>query len=310
MKKIYDYQKFMILFFVLLINSINMESKNAGSAENSGKELKILTWNIYMLPHCNLFNHNCKRAKIIAEKLSDSPYEIIVFEEAFDYRARRIIKEKLQGIYPYIYGPANYSFFSLKTSSGIWILSKIPLNKIKEIEYKNRFGIDALARKGAVMYEGNWNGNDFQLVGTHLQANSPDSIRREQCNQIAVSLLQQYAKPNVTQIVCGDFNIEKDDTLNYNYMLHVLNAENGLMDGDLNTSFDELDNTLAKKVNGKKQLIDYVLLRNASLINFIHRKVTVFRQYFGNKFIELSDHYAVEASVTFAPVRNLSSLLK
>jgi endonuclease/exonuclease/phosphatase family metal-dependent hydrolase len=305
--KVYGYQKVLIVLFFLLIYSVNMESKKKSNFEGAGNDLKILTWNIYMLPHCNLLNGNCKRARLIAEKLNESDYNIIVFEEAFDYRARRIIKEKLQSKFPYIYGPANYSFFSLKTSSGIWILSKMPLNKIKEIEYKSRFGIDALARKGAVMYEGNWKGNDFQLVGTHLQADSPDEVRREQCRQISVSLLQQYAKPNVTQFVCGDFNIEKNDTINYNYMLHILNAENGNMEGDLKVSYDELDNSLARKANGKKQLIDYVLVRNSSFVNFIKRRITVFRQYFGNKCIELSDHYAIEATVSFVSIVNYSA---
>jgi len=303
-------QKFIAFFiFLITLSSLYMESSKAGDVNYEGRELKILSWNIYMLPHCNLFNGNRKRARIIAEKLFTSDYNIIVFEEAFDYRARKIIKEKLQEKYPYIYGPANYSFFSFKTSSGIWILSTIPLAKIKEIEYKKSKGFDALARKGAVMYEGSWNGNEFQLVGTHLQADNPDEIRREQCKQIAFTLLQQYAKPNVTQIVCGDFNIEKDDTLNYNYMLHVLNAENGTMEGNLNVSYDELDNLLARKTNGKKQLIDYILVRNSSFVNFIQRKIKIFRAYLGNKYIELSDHYAVEATVSFVPVIHLSSIL-
>ncbi len=308
--KIFKYQKFVIILFFLLINSLNMESKKTGNIENAENELKILTWNIYMLPHCNLFHGNCKRARIIAEKLLNSDYNIIVLEEAFDYRARNIIRDKLKDKYPYIYGPANYSFFSLRTNSGIWILSCIPLNKIKEIEYKSRFGIDALAKKGAVMFEGNWNGNEFQLIGTHLQADSPDSIRRKQCKEIAVSLLHQYAKPNVMQIVCGDFNIDKDDTTNYNYMLKVLQVENGKLDGEINTSFDEINNTLAKKENGRKYLIDYVLINNSQLIEFIKRKISIFRQYIGNKCIELSDHYAIEATVRFVPVVRYSASLQ
>ncbi len=286
-----------------------MESNKLAEIKNANKDLKILTWNIYMLPHCNLFHGNCARARIIAEKLYETDYDIIVLEEAFDYRARSIIRNKLKDKYPFMYGPANNSFFSLRTSSGVWILSAVPLNKIKEIEYKSKFGIDAFARKGAVMFEGNWNGSEFQLIGTHLQADSPDSIRRKQCREIAVSLLQQNAKPNVMQIICGDFNIDKDDTANYNYMLNVLGVENGMLEGDLNTSFDEINNTLAKRENGKKHLIDYVLIHNSQFISFIQRKVSVFRKYIGNKFIELSDHYAIEARVRFTSAIKYSASL-
>ena len=271
-------------------------------------ELKILTWNIYMLPHCSWIHGNCNRARVIAEKLKLSDYYIIVFEEAFDYKARRILRRQLQKSYPFIYGPANESFFSIRTNSGIWILSKIPLKKIKEIEYKNRFGIDAMARKGAVMFEGEWNGRQFQLVGTHLQADSPDEVRREQCNEISVSLLKQFSKENVPQIVCGDFNIEMDDALNYHYMLSALDAENGQIDGDVHTSFDEIDNLLAKKQNGKKQLIDYVLVRNSRLIKNIQRRISVIREYHNNLFLELSDHYAIEATLNFEPSNLVGAL--
>jgi endonuclease/exonuclease/phosphatase family metal-dependent hydrolase len=187
-------------------------------------------------------------------------------------------------------------------------LSKIPLKKIKEIEYKNRFGIDAMARKGAVMFEGEWNGRQFQLVGTHLQADSPDEVRREQCNEISVSLLKQFSKENVPQIVCGDFNIEMDDALNYHYMLSALDAENGQIDGDVHTSFDEIDNLLAKKQNGKKQLIDYVLVRNSRLIKNIQRRISVIREYHNNLFLELSDHYAIEATLNFEPSNLVGAL--
>ncbi len=295
-----------ILIIVLMIiapDRTNFGKSGTGHLQKleSTRELKILTWNIYMLPHCSWIHGNCNRARAIAEKLKLSHYDIIVFEEAFDYKARKILRRQLQDSYPFIYGPANESFFSIRTNSGIWVLSKIPLKKLKEIEYKNRFGIDAMARKGAVMFEGEWNGHIFQLVGTHLQADSPDEVRREQCNEISTSLLKRFSKDNIPQIVCGDFNIEMDDPFNYHYMLTALDAENGQMEGDIHTSFDEVDNMLAKKQNGKKQLIDYVLVRNSKLIKNIQRKISVIRQYRNNILLELSDHYAVEATLNFEP---------
>lgn len=267
-------------------------------------QLKILTWNIYMLPHCSLVHKNCMRARIIANQLCFSDFDLIVFEEAFDTRARWILQRKLRNAYPYMYGPANMPLLPVRTNSGVWVVSKIPLTLIDQIEFTHKFGIDAMARKGAVMFEGNWKGQDFQLVCTHLQANSPDNIRREQCKEIALRLLSKNTKANVPQILCGDFNIQSDDPENYQYMLHTLDAENGTIDGDINTSFDEIDNTLARKANGKKQMIDYVLVRNGSLFNNIHRKISVLRASGNNRIKDLSDHYGVEALVEFPNVRN------
>jgi endonuclease/exonuclease/phosphatase family metal-dependent hydrolase len=270
--------------------------------------LKILTWNIYMLPYCSLIKGNCRRARGIAKELSISDYDIIVFEEAFDFRARRIIKKKLEKKYPYIYGPANELFFSFRVNSGLWVLSKVPLKKLKEIQYKTRYGIDAMARKGAVLFEGEWLGHAFQLAGTHLQADSPDSIRREQCREISSDLLIKYARTNVPQIVCGDFNIEMDDNENYHYMLNTLDAQDGNIEGDICVSFDEIDNQLAKRENGKKCLIDYVLIRNYKRLKEVRRRVAVFKAYHNNLSFDLSDHYGIEAYINFGLNPELSVL--
>jgi len=290
----------LLLIFTLTFFVPNL--LNSGNATNNSKtrnEFKILTWNIYMLPHISWIKGNLKRAAGIAEKLKSSDYDIIVFEEAFDHHARRILRKQMESSYPFMYGPANQSRFSLRTSSGIWIISKIPLTKIKEIEYSNKFGIDAMARKGAVMFQGDWQGKEFQLVGTHLQSDSPDEVRHEQCEEIYQNLLKKYYHSDIPQFVCGDFNIEMDDSTNYNYMLKALNAENGVMDGNINVSFDEIDNQLAKRENGRKQLIDYILVRNSHLIQNIRRRVSVFHGTNNNVNTDLSDHYAIEAVIDF-----------
>lgn len=293
----------LILFILIVINrdlnSENIPHTPALPVKNT-KELKILNWNIYMLPHCNIIHKNKKRARAIADKLATMDYDIIVFQEAFDYRARKILRQSLSPKYPYIYGPANESFFSLRTNSGLWILSKTPLTQLKEIEYKNRFGIDAMARKGAVMFQGNWFGNSFQIVATHLQADSPDEIRRQQCNEIATELLNKFSVNNIPQFVCGDFNIEMTDTENYHFMLSSLNAENGHLEGDIHFSYDEIDNRLAWKERGKKQLIDYILIRNhARKVVSVKRRISVLKNIIDSRMDDLSDHYGIEAQVSF-----------
>jgi endonuclease/exonuclease/phosphatase family metal-dependent hydrolase len=297
---------FIIAIMLFTSNVVKSSETETPIASSSGEDLKILTWNIYMLPHCSFLHGNCKRARFIAENLHESNYDIIVFQEAFDYRARQILRRGLREKYPYMYGPANESLFSLRTSSGLWIISRIPLNKIKEIEYRTRCGIDAMARKGAVLFSGTWRGHEFQLAGTHLQSDSPDEVRRGQCRQISDQLLKAFAKSDVPQIVCGDFNIDMDDAANYTYMIQTLDAQNGQIEGEIHTSFDEIDNQLAKKVNGKKSMIDYVLVRNTKFIQSVKRRISVLRENKNNQNLDLSDHYGVEALVNFASVKGYS----
>jgi len=81
-----------------------------------------------------------------------------------------------------------------------------------------------------------------------------------------------------------------------------LNAENGILEGDLNVSFDEIDNQLAKRPDGKKQLIDYILVRNSRLIESIRRRVSIFQGLHKDVITDLSDHYGIEASIFFGSV--------
>ncbi|MEI6679956.1 MAG: sphingomyelin phosphodiesterase [Mariniphaga sp.] len=293
-----------ILFLVLLVITHNQLKGSEPISELTVSEvnkhkLKILTWNIYMLPFCSKIHKNCKRAVAIAKEIPGYDYDIIVFEEAFDYQARKILRDQLKGYYPFMYGPANKSSFSLRTNSGIWILSKIPLQKLEQIKFKNRYGIDALARKGAVLFEGEWQGQPFQILGTHLQNDSPDSVRYGQCHEIADKLLRKYAKMDIPQIICGDFNIEFVEKVVYGKMLKILDAENGSLNGDLQTSFDEVNNKLAFRKNGKKQLIDYVLVRNNKSIKDIDRNVSALKNNVRDIVSDLSDHYGIEAIIQF-----------
>ncbi len=281
------------------ILSNNASDSTSLFSKSNDNQLKILTWNIYMLPYCSLVHGNCQRARMIADQLSGSDYDIIVFQEAFNMRARGILKRRLRKSFPHMYGPANMPLLSFRFNSGVWIVSRIPLAKIEEIEYTHRFGIDALARKGAVMFEGNWNGQVFQLVGTHLQSDSPDSIRQGQCREMTNRLLKKYYREQVPQIVCGDFNIETADHENYHYMINTLEAENGTFSGNIQASFDEIDNTLAKRTDGRKQMIDYVLVRNSKLFRSVNRKVAIRRAPAHHKYKDLSDHYGVEAILEF-----------
>ena len=300
--------RFISILIVMLFFSTQVTPDNAiplfPSSGLKKEKLKILTWNIYMLPFCSPVNGNNRRARAIAQELSKSDFDILVFEEAFDFVARKIIRKKLVSKFPFIYGPANESFWPFRTNSGIWILSKIPLRKLEEIEFESRCGIDALARKGAVLFEGAWQGQNFQLLGTHLQADSPDEIRRLQCREISLKLLKKYISSNTPQIVCGDFNIDRDDQENYHFMLTVLDAGNGGLDGNLQASYDEVDNDIAKCTNGRRRLIDYFLLRNAECIKDIERKVIAIKHYKNNVLSNLSDHYGIEAIIRFEQPEN------
>ena len=266
------------------------------------KELKILSWNIYMLPHLDFKNSNKLRAAAIAKKLNRSDYSIIVFQEAFDWKSRNIIREVLQENFPYFYGPANNSnWYSTHTSSGLWIASRIPLNEIRSIRFDIASGFDRFANKGAMLLDGEWHKHAFQLVATHIQSDDYGwDIRERQITDIHDKLLMPYSMEGVPQIICGDFNIDHAETCHYNSMLTVMEAEDGYLTGNEKYSFSSDDNEITKGLNEKPRLIDYILLRNSRAIETICRKIAVIENSWGINNQSLSDHNAIEATIAFS----------
>jgi endonuclease/exonuclease/phosphatase family metal-dependent hydrolase len=272
---------------------------------NQSTELKLLSWNIYMLPYLSRFNNGRERARQIANSLKRSSLDIIVFQEAFSYSCRTVLAKNLQTDYPFQYGPANKSVHPFRTSSGLWVVSKIPLTQLGVIQFSQGKGFDLAAHKGAVLFQGCFNGAPFQLLATHLQAEEASQTRAVQCREIREKLLNPYYNPDIPQILCGDFNIDQDDTIHYEHMLHTLDATNGALSGSMQVTYDERNNNLAYKKNGKRRIIDYVLIRNENRLDKMERKV---RQFLANAMeglqsktpiTELSDHYAMEITLSF-----------
>ena len=274
------------------------------------KELKILSWNIYMLPFISLFNHNGARAKVIAHTLESSDYQVIVFQEAFSSKCRHILAKSLAKEYPYQYGPANKNNLPFRTNSGLWVVSKIPLMELGEIQFSRCKGFDMVARKGAVLFQGTFEGARFQLLTTHLQADHSHELRVKQCDEIRDHLLNKYYCADIPQLICGDFNIDMDDRPSYQQMLQTLDAQNGELSGSVKVTYDEVNNNLARNAEGKLRIIDYVLVRNADLINKIERKVQTFYAHVAGRDTNLSDHYAMEFSVDLShSVDNTAQML-
>ena len=259
------------------------------------RSLKVLSWNIGMLPVVDLFKD----------------YDIIVFQEAFTFYARNVIGHKLHGLYPYAYGPINQSLLSLRINSGIWILSKIPLTIVKTIEFNASAGMDGLARKGAVLLEGRFYGAPFQLIATHLQDDEyPQSIREQQLTEIHEKLIAPCSEPGTPQIICGDFNTDEKMVANYRGMLALLDAEDCGVSGAVRVTFDDEANDVYQSPHPDPRRIDFVLTRNAQFILNMKEEVAVLKSGWGDHKQYLSDHNGLEAVIRFKSPDYLTKVFK
>ncbi len=271
----------------------------AAPADSIAPPLRVLSWNIYMLPKFAKITGKRQRAALIAMKMKAEQVDILVFQEAFLEDARRILRNELRAFFPYEYGPANEKF-SIKTNSGIWVLSKVPLKVLEEIDYTECVGFDdCFARKGALLLEGRTgrSSQPFQLLGTHLQAGGPPAVRQSQLDELR-NLLDRHRRPGMPQVICGDMNTAQSDTAHYTDMLRRLDAQDGPLEISLVATTDGYPNDLHADGVRNFRIIDYVLIRpngrrNTSAI----RRMYNLQAQWSPQHRDLSDHFPIYAEV-------------
>ena len=276
--------------------------------------LKILSWNIQMLPSVAKAGGKAKRARAIAAQLNLRDYDVVVFQELFHKRSRRIITNGLKENYPNHTPVLNKKFLALKTNGGVMLFSKHPIKEVHQIRYKDRQGFDRMARKGALMAELDIHGKSIQVIGTHLQAFSTQEILYSQYHQLSAELLSSHEKDAVPQFICGDFNTLKalppklpadisQDFINrlprYQFMLQTLNAQDGDLSGEQQFTMDRPYNDLCETRKEYRLLLDYILVRPQGLkVYSIRRQVQIMRAPWHKDHRDLSDHFGLEAVAT------------
>lgn len=263
------------------------------SAQDS---LRVLSWNIQMLPMFVNNNGKGKRAKAIVDQLKLHRYDVVVFQEAFKKRSRRIIRKGLKETYPHQTRVLNKKTVAFKMNGGVMVVSRHPIKEVHQIRYQARTGFDKLSRKGAQLAEIDFNGRTIQVVGTHLQAFGRDSILYSQYKQLHDELLAKHSKPGIPQFVVGDFNTRKSHA-RYPDMLSTLQAEDGELAGDQQFTMDRPYNDLCTGNKEARILFDYIFVRPQGTTLSITRQVRIIRQRWDEEHQDLSDHFGVEAVV-------------
>ena len=275
--------KLLILGFFIMGSAISAESS---AIED---DLTILSWNIKMFSAPYGWLHNrIERAENIIQSLKNSTnYDVILFQEAFSSKIRKQIYRGLKLLYPYQIEPEDhFNFF--KTNSGLWAISKMPIELIDQISFSKLKEWDWMSSKGAKLYSVIKNDKEILLINTHLQSDyktNYSSIRRSQYDEINLGLILPYVKINKPLILCGDLNIS--NVVNLDKMLKHLNLKNGPLSGKLQFSTFSQPN----------ELVDYILVK-ADKFRFksIQRRIQDFSMDFLEYSTNMSDHYPIEAN--------------
>ncbi len=283
-------------------NSSPSNTQTSLNKEDATDSLKILSWNIYMLPRFIMQTGKLRRARAIGQELRDSDYDVIIFQEAFHAGTRQILKGYLKKNFPYRVGPANKKM-GFGVNSGVWIFSKHPIKEHHVVEFDDCYGIvDCWARKGALLATIDYNGKEVQVLGTHMQASGASDVRVKQYNQIAKDLIEPHSKEGVPLFACGDYNISNKNTSVYEDMLKTLNVEDGdLLSEDKATSNSKLNDMSGyHRYGGREEVIDYIFYKaNKIKTSFFYRGVPKIKRRWNKKHEDLSDHNPVEAIILF-----------
>jgi endonuclease/exonuclease/phosphatase family metal-dependent hydrolase len=256
-----------------------------------------------MRPRAVFHDGQAKRAHAIVEQLKEQDYDVIVFQETFDNKARNILWKGLKEKYPFHSGHPKHKHF-YRISTGVFIISKLPLTVIDDIYFSNCGGSDCFAVKGAVIVSVEKNKHKAQIIGTHLQAAdgrkmTGEQIRQTQYAEIKSKLMVPYAEVGVPQVFAGDMNIKKDDKVAYEKLITAMDVEDGEISSENQYSSGGGENDL-RDANDKPHLIDFIFCKkNGAKVHVAQRYVKIFKQPWSKKHKDLSDHYAVGADIVF-----------
>ena len=167
-------------------------------ADTSAETIRVLTYNTWGVPLTAWDTWRYEQAMRAIEELNP---DIVLLNEVFTRKGKRNFRSMH---YPYqAEGPGPSPRL---VGSGLKILSRFPILNRATLAYRACKGSDCLSRKGAALAVLQLpSGKKLNLIGTHLNASGPASIRISQLQQLE-KFNRAYADPTAPMILAGDLN--------------------------------------------------------------------------------------------------------
>jgi endonuclease/exonuclease/phosphatase family metal-dependent hydrolase len=270
----------------------------AAEPAKDGVPVRMLTWNIQMLPTLadayseSLQKMQNERLPWIIEFLSKADYDVVCLQEVLDPVITPQLIDGLRKAYPYIVEPQKEP--GVLFSSGVMFAAKFPIRLVAFACYKNAASEDVLASKGCTLVEGERDGVKFQMAGTHLQAGHQE-LRSMQYVEMGERVLRPNRREGLPQFLMGDFNTGREgrDREYYDALLKATDMSDAPVDDPVPFSVDSTNSW--KRGQENPELIDYVLFNPCGTGSTVKR-LTIQRPRHtmdDGRVIDLADHYGV-----------------
>lgn len=262
-------------------------------------DLKILSWNVFMLPKPIKFTLQAERTPLIINELIKSQADVIFLQEAFQSEFREQLFKKTKQSYPYQYYLDRQPGTMTVYGSGVYLLSRYPFKILHKVYFDDCAKADCFASKGTFLVELTTPaGQKAQFAPTHLQSNDAFSaIRLKQLADIN-AIFSISAQNGVSQFLIGDLNIDGLSGTEYKTALDYMHMASSPLEGEPGYSNGFPTICYNKPGDDKKEWIDHIWMKPIiSTARVLNKRVRPYSAVLEGKDCPLSDHYAIEATL-------------
>lgn len=262
-----------------------------------GADMKVLSWNVYMLPKPIKNSLQKERTEAIPDFLKGSDYDVMFFQEAFIKRFRKAMIQKLGEKYPHYHYLKKASAVYPVFGSGVFVMSRHPFKVLDEVRYGSSCsGADCGAEKGTFLIEITLpDGKSVQFASTHLNAQRKPLVRKAQLAK-AHEMFARASRAGVPQIFLGDLNIVAH-TEEFTDALELMQMNHLQLSGPIMVTNARVNECY--KTPKTKKWIDHVWIDRATSTEGSVMQVVPTEFSYKGKRCPLSDHHAVEAELHF-----------
>jgi endonuclease/exonuclease/phosphatase family metal-dependent hydrolase len=265
-------------------------------------DVKVLTWNTFLIPPPLNFTKQAKRANQMMEIMPAFEHDVMFFQEAFYDKYRNRLIEKFKSTHPYSAVPEKGHKFKHFQDSGLFIVSRLPMRILDQVIFEACTHSDCFSSKSAILVEVETKtGLKIQFANTHLQAwedSKSVEVRNQQLAQIK-AMMNKHLQPGIPQVLVGDLNIDGKLNDEYPAALNLMEMISTPLEGQIRgTNGFPTKGCFKKPGEDNEEWLDHVWVKPNSTPITVSGKTV--RPITGNlKDVEcpLSDHYAVEANI-------------
>lgn len=265
-------------------------------------EIKVLTWNTYLIPAPWNFTKQKARSNAMKNLLPTLTHDVMFFQEAFHDKYRNRLINGLKATHPYSAVPRKGKKLKHLQDSGLFIVSKIPMNILDQVIFDECAKADCASSKSAILVELSLrSGEKIHMINTHLQAWDKEiavNIRRSQLQQIK-NMMNQHFIQGVPQVLVGDLNVDGLGNVEYPAALALMEMTSSPLMGELNSTNGYSTKSCFKKPGeDHPEWLDHIWVKaNGSMITVENKKVLPMSAMINGIDCPLSDHHAVEAMI-------------